>query len=247
MINITICTVTMNNDDDLYDTLSSIEKQSKKPSVVIVKDGITRIPPLFISEFSYSINYLSSVDTGIYDAMNQALKASDDSYLLFLNSGDVLHSSKSIESLYAYILHLNCPDLLLTSWVHQNTSALFKPSLQPLYFSHQAAVYQKKLHDDLGPYITLKNFHSADYFFFMQVVTNSLYRSRCLPSLCLSSIDISGISNSLKTRMFVSCIRFIAGQENRFSLAIYALLHPVFYYLRVVIFHFFILSRANKK
>ena len=50
MINITICTVTMNNDDDLSDTLSSIENQSKKPFAVIVKDGVQRMPPLFISD-----------------------------------------------------------------------------------------------------------------------------------------------------------------------------------------------------
>ena len=95
----------MNNDDDLYYTLSSIENQTQKPSVVIVKDGVKRSPPSFFSEFSYSINYLSFLDTGIYDAMNQALKASDDSYLLFLNSGDILYSSKSIERLNSYILN----------------------------------------------------------------------------------------------------------------------------------------------
>ncbi|CAK6687508.1 glycosyltransferase [Synechococcus sp. CBW1107] len=248
MINLTICTVTLNNDSELLKTLSSIENQAIKPDLVVIKDGVKRSPPSFIEEYSFLIRYLSTADTGIYDAMNQALKASNDSYLLFLNSGDVLNSPNSIKHLHSSILSLNYPDLLFTSWSHQNQPFWFTPSLYPLYFSHQSVVYQKRLHHDLGPYITIKNFHSADYFFFMRALSSSSsYTCQLAPSICLSSIDNYGTSNSLKTRMFVSCIRFIAGQENRYTVAFYAIFHPLLYYFRSAILKSLLCLRLWKK
>lgn len=236
MINITVCTITMDNDSELFKTLNSIEYQSQMPSSVVVKDGVLRNRPLFLSNFSFYINYISLDDSGIYDAMNQAWQATDNSYLLFLNSGDVFHTAHSIERLHISIPRSNFPDLYLACWSHQNTISLFEPSLSPLYFSHQSVVYKKKLHRDLGPYMTIKDFHSADYLFFMQVVMNPSYRCFLDPSLCLSSIDPFGTSDSLKTRLFVSCIRVIGGQENRLVLVLYSVFHPLYHRLRLIVF-----------
>lgn len=233
----TICTITLNNDHDLIRTLDSIDSQTLKPHFVVVKDGALRPRPSFLDKYDLNIHYHQSLDRGIYDAMNQAIYFSPDSYLLFLNSGDILHSTLSLNLLFTKITqYTDSPDIIFTGWSHQNSGAIFAPMLNPLYFSHQAVIYRKSLHFQHGTYVDAHNFHSSDYLFFA-ILCASNHKIIFLPSMITSSIDPFGTSNSAKTRLYVSCIRCLFGQEHRSSLAIISLLHPLYCHIRSWIFN----------
>lgn len=102
---ITIATVTYNAGDVLERTLRSVEAQgypriehlivdacSKDATMSLVRQCVERnVQP------SHNIRFISEPDKGLYDAMNKAIGMAEGEYIVFLNAGDKLHSSDTIE------------------------------------------------------------------------------------------------------------------------------------------------------
>lgn len=92
----TVITICLNAERDIEKTILSVLNQSSTDFEYIVKDGqstdqTVAIAKSFASAFAqrgiaYSV--LSQKDTGIYDAMNQAIQQSQGEWLLFMNAGD---------------------------------------------------------------------------------------------------------------------------------------------------------------
>lgn len=86
-----IIVVCLNAGKRLQDTVESIFEQDYNKFEVIVKDGgssdgsIERLKSSFTDE---RLRIYIQKDTGIYDAMNQAIKLANGAYFLFLNAGD---------------------------------------------------------------------------------------------------------------------------------------------------------------
>lgn len=91
--NLSIVTVTYNNEEGLNKTLSSILSLKNLPSEVIVIDGKSSDNTSeIILRFKNCLNikYISERDKGIYDAMNKGIELVRTEYMLFLNAGDLI-------------------------------------------------------------------------------------------------------------------------------------------------------------
>jgi hypothetical protein len=97
---ISVVTVVYNNVSYLEQTIQSVINQSTDHVEYIVIDGKSTDGTLeLIQQYDEQIDYwVSEPDEGIYDAMNKAIKVASGDYMMFMNSGDLFFSCRSIES-----------------------------------------------------------------------------------------------------------------------------------------------------
>lgn len=100
---ISIITINYNNAEGLKQTIQSVLEQSYTAIEYIVIDGASIDGgQLVVEEFRPQLAYaLSEADTGIYNAMNKGIKVATGDYLLFLNSGDKLLNTDTVEHVVA--------------------------------------------------------------------------------------------------------------------------------------------------
>lgn len=102
-VKFSIITVTLNPGKALEKTVSSIESQTYDNYEVIIKDGGSTDGS--ISEVSEKnngkIKVISEKDTGLYDAMNQAVKYATGDFLIFMNAGDCFFSESVLADVAA--------------------------------------------------------------------------------------------------------------------------------------------------
>lgn len=86
-----IAVVCLNPGEKLKNTLQSILMQSFENYEIVIKDGGSSDGSLSCVEdmADARIRLISSKDTGIYDAMNQAVRKCAGKYVYFLNCGDL--------------------------------------------------------------------------------------------------------------------------------------------------------------
>ena len=92
-----IIVVCLNAGDRLQDTLDSIWKQSYSDYEVIIKDGGSKDGSLSCVPKKDNVHLYREKDTGIYDAMNQAVRYAHGEYLLFLNTGDLFYDEQVLD------------------------------------------------------------------------------------------------------------------------------------------------------
>lgn len=96
-IKFSIIVVCLNPGDKLNQTLDSILRQSYDNYEIVVKDGGSRDGSIENMRQDCHIRFFSENDTGIYDAMNQAVTHTKGDFILFLNCGDVFYDEKVLE------------------------------------------------------------------------------------------------------------------------------------------------------
>lgn len=97
---ISIITIVYNNVRDIGYTLSSVAEQSYPQVEYILIDGGSTDGTLdLIQKYAQHIDVLvSEKDKGIYDAMNKGLARATGDYVLFLNSGDTLFDTNTLQT-----------------------------------------------------------------------------------------------------------------------------------------------------
>lgn len=92
MDKISIIIVTLNVEKDLQNCLDSISKQAYPNIEVVIMDGQSTDGTLEIIQRNSGVitTWKSEKDTGIYNAMNKALKLATGKWIYFLGSDDVL-------------------------------------------------------------------------------------------------------------------------------------------------------------
>ena len=100
---LSIITVNLNNRAGLQKTIDSVVAQSFKDFEWIVIDGgSTDGSRELIEQYADHIAYwVSEPDKGIYNAMNKGIDAAKGEYLEFLNSGDWLNSSETLNEFFS--------------------------------------------------------------------------------------------------------------------------------------------------
>ena len=98
---LSIITINFNNRKGLSNTFNSVFGQtSANFEYLVVDGGSTDGSVSIIEEHKNKLAYaISEADNGIYQAMNKGAKRAKGKYLLFLNSGDTLYKSTTIEEL----------------------------------------------------------------------------------------------------------------------------------------------------
>jgi glycosyltransferase involved in cell wall biosynthesis len=100
---ISVITIVYNGESYIERTLQSVISQSYTALEYIIIDGQSRDKTLdIISGYKKSITTLvSEPDRGLYDAMNKGIAAATGEYIIFMNAGDIFHSSDTLEQMIA--------------------------------------------------------------------------------------------------------------------------------------------------
>lgn len=98
-----IIVVCLNPGEKLNQTLDSILMQSCEDYEIVVKDGGSRDGSVEQMRCSEHIRLFVEKDTGIYDAMNQAVAHATGEYILFLNCGDKFQDAQVLSKIASYI------------------------------------------------------------------------------------------------------------------------------------------------
>lgn len=95
---LTIVTINLNNKEGLHRTIESVVAQTAREFEYIVIDGGSTDGSVeVIKEYTEYIDYwVSEPDKGIYNAMNKGVQRAHGTFCQFLNSGDILFSSRVV-------------------------------------------------------------------------------------------------------------------------------------------------------
>ncbi len=113
MIKFTIITCTFNAEPVMQRTLESVLRQTYPEVEHIIQDGLSSDATMQMAKEykvvsdqespAHDVVLVSERDSGLYDAMNRALARATGDYLVFLNAGDKLPGSDTLELLAASI------------------------------------------------------------------------------------------------------------------------------------------------
>lgn len=152
---LSIVTINYNNLSGLQKTIDSVLQQSFKDYEWIIidggsSDGSEDVIKTYQSHFSF---WCSEPDNGIYNAINKGLSHTTGEYVQFLNSGDWLFDSSSLEKVFAQIDGKY--DIYYGDMVQVNGDGKYNPITYPdelgfLFFPynnicHQATFYRRNL------------------------------------------------------------------------------------------------------
>jgi len=100
---LSVITIVYNNVRDIERTMLSVFNQTYPHIEYIIIDGSSTDGTLgVIHKYKQRITTLiSEKDNGIYDAMNKGLSVATGEYVLFMNSGDEIYSSDTVERVLA--------------------------------------------------------------------------------------------------------------------------------------------------
>jgi len=221
-----------NNELGITNTIESVISQDyDNLEYIIIDGGSTDRTCQLIDSYGKKIDFfLTEPDDGIYDAMNKGIHISKGDFLLFMNSGDVFNDSKSLS--YAMNLHEESKthQIIMGGWLrreNQNQLVYCRPSIENCYFNHQAVVYSKSLHTLIGEYISIPNFQTADYMFFLTCIYHRQVDVK-ITNTIIAIIDLKGVSNSPYNIYQKISIDFICGRSSKFFLIIVLFFYPIY-------------------
>lgn len=99
MTSFTVITCTYNAAGVIGATMESIASQTYPYVEHIVQDGNSSDDTLRIASLYPRVKVVSEPDAGLYDAMNKAIRRATGDYLVFINAGDKLYSSTTLEEI----------------------------------------------------------------------------------------------------------------------------------------------------
>lgn len=99
MIKFSIITVCLNAGADLTETVEHSLNQTYGNFEIIVKDGMSTDGSVAKLPSDPRIQLVCKKDTGIYDAMNQALDYITGDYVIFMNCGDKFYAENTLENI----------------------------------------------------------------------------------------------------------------------------------------------------
>ena len=206
---ISIITVCKNAENTIERTMLSVVSQNcfnENIEYVVVEGASTDKTLEIIKQYAekYPIKWISEPDSGIYNAMNKAVKMTSGEIIYFLNAGDKLFDEKVISLVLNKFEGHNC-DFLYTDVLMCNLDDLSKGSLKKFnhvdkYFlfrdciCHQASFYKKNVIEKFNGFN--ENFKLAsDYEMLLKIMADKSLKKEYLP-ITAAYYDISGISST---------------------------------------------------
>jgi glycosyltransferase involved in cell wall biosynthesis len=217
MNKISIITINYNNKIGLEKTLSSVLDQSFTDFEFIIVDGDSAdgSKDLLASNKSKFTHCISEPDHGIYNAMNKGIRLAKGDYLLFLNSGDILHNNDVIKNVnelirgdydiyYGDVIHLTKEVIREEKFPdHLSFSFFYVHNL-----CHQASFIKRKLFYELFFYNEeFKIISDWEFFVYAICKMNVSYKHL---NMFISYYDTTGISSNLENHALVLSERSIS-------------------------------------
>lgn len=214
---ITIVTVCYNAEETIGLTLDSVRKVKCEGVQYIVVDGKSTDNTLSIIEKNIDLvdKLISEPDTGIYDAMNKALKYADSNYIVFLNADDEYlgHNFKSYYNLLDSDYDIIYGDVIIDD---RPRKAEFKKMCLAMTLNHPATIIKTKIAKRIGYDKSFKI--SADYLHCLRAKRES--SSSIYVDLPLVKMSDGGIS--------VTHADVAVREDNKVRIMVYGLLKGTF-------------------
>lgn len=192
---ISIITINYNNEKGLAKTINSVVSQTFHDyEYIIVDGGSTDDSTNIIKSYSDHISYwVSEKDNGIYNAMNKGTQQAKGDYILYLNSGDCLYDTNTLNLISQHtgndiILGWRKTDKGIIETFNKNITAL---SLFENGFFNQSAYIKRTLALQY-PYNEQRKIVSDWQFFFQTIILKYCSYTIIEHPLCI--YDTTGIS-----------------------------------------------------
>lgn len=207
LIKLSIITVNLNNATGLSKTLASVASQtftdyehiiidggSTDGSVAIIKDyeqGYIGVPGY--------LYWVSEPDNGTYNAMNKGINKASGQYLFFLNSGDCLVETTSLQKVSE---HLNKQHQIIYGNLYFSINGTIKPLVYPDRITFSYLAVSSLPHPAM--FIHNKIFKTTQYAEHFKIVSDWLLYSEAILKLnatylhidqFISVFDTNGISS----------------------------------------------------
>lgn len=148
-----IITVSLNAENVISKTINSIIEQTFSNYEIIVKDGKSKDRTLMKIPKNEQIHVIISSDTGIYDAMNQAVVEAKGEYICFLNAGDIFSSQTVLADIDKEIGDNSDYDIIYGNYIRNGVvvcqpSKLTRFSLFRNQLNHQSMFFSKRLFNE---------------------------------------------------------------------------------------------------
>lgn len=204
MVRFTIITVTYNAGDKLKETVTGILKQTYNNYEILIKDGLSQDGSLELIPQSECIRLESCKDSGIYDAMNQAVEMAQGDYIIFMNCGDYFYDDYVLENIAKEIERNPGRGIYYgDAYFRLSDEVIHMPGKITDFVCfrhipcHQACVFEKTLFENKGFDLNYKI--RADYEFFLR----QYYRKKVNPyymDVVVANYEGGGFSESKENR-----------------------------------------------
>lgn len=171
-----IVTVCLNAHNSLNQTIDSVLIQCFTDFELIIKDGLSNDGSFEKVPNAKNILKIQKKDSGIYDAMNQALEHVNGQYVLFLNAGDFFYANTILGSFYDAIINNNFPALVYCDYTTTGLGIYVQspPKLTNFFLfrtmlCHQVCMVKREFYDLVGHFDTSLEVE-ADYDFLLRLL-----------------------------------------------------------------------------
>ena len=203
-MNLSIITINYNNKLGLQKTINSVISQTYKDfEWIIIDGGSTDGSKELIEQYSKCVTYwVSEPDNGIYNAMNKGILKCNGEYILFLNSGDWLNKSYSLEVINQreFTEDFIIFDMMLSfpqKETVRNLDLLKDNLLAFLYqdtFPHQSTLIKRTIFTKYGLYEEQYKYVADWLLSFKACILNNATYKYC-KGIILTKYDLTGISS----------------------------------------------------
>lgn len=206
MVEFSIITVCLNAENCIRETIQSVLNQTCTSFEYIIKDGLSSDKTVSIAqsfsaafaERGISYRIISRKDSGIYDAMNQAIHETKGEWINFMNAGDRFATSTILDQVEKEP-HFREADIVYGDVIRQDQQLLQSSKARDLEyfrlglpFSHQSCFTKRDLFEN-RKYST-KLVVNSDYLFYSECYKEKK-RFIYVP-ISISIIDANGISSN---------------------------------------------------
>lgn len=202
---ISIITVCYNEEKNIRKTIESVLEQQSEKYEYIIKDGnSTDSTNSVVEEYKESflqkgivLKHFINEDAGIYHAMNQASELCEGEYLLFLNAGDVLYDSMTLNSVIHKMKDREVDVFYGDSLMkNEEVECLFRADMglinKRMPFCHQACFIKRALFEKIKYDIRYRI--CADYDLILKLYEKKVLFQDLKQILCI--YDMNGVSST---------------------------------------------------
>lgn len=208
---IEIVTVVKDDHFGLYKTYKSLSIQTDTNFKWLVIDGSREFSRAqqFYGHPPFEVRLISHPPKGIYEAMNEGMKQVESKWIWYINAGDTLHSSETMQEVRSTILRnqdcdafgfsVNHVDNLSNLWhtSKPNLSTILKSGYVIADINHQGFIVKTELLKSAGGFNTDLKYAADGKFMDFVALNNRIH----LSEICVVDFILGGASgqNILKT------------------------------------------------
>jgi glycosyltransferase involved in cell wall biosynthesis len=229
---VTIITVIYNDELHVEETILSVIKQTYDNIEYIIIDGGSNDATVdIIRKYEDKIDYwVSESDKGIYDAMNKGtILASENSYLMWINSGDLLvdvmtfvnHYNVNIDTYFFSVIQIDEENNKSKEWKIKTVENITEHNFINPGIHHQGFVVHKK-HVEL---YDLNVGQLADLLLMTKLINNKKINCGFYSDNYISSYTLGGVSDTSSFKRLQGY--FITAKKLKINLLLLTIFNPI--------------------